>query len=64
MYTLYTIPGSCSSGITVLLEKLQLEYSPVKRDSLVKSHRSCLDGLWKKFDILGVVSETVIRQYM
>lgn len=31
MYTIYTIPGSCSSGITVLLEKLQLEYTPVKR---------------------------------
>lgn len=34
MYTLYTIPGSCSSGITVLLEKLQLEYKPVKRESV------------------------------
>ncbi len=32
MYTLYTIPGSCSSGITVLLEKMQLEYTPVKRE--------------------------------
>ncbi len=32
MYTLYTIPGSCSSGITVLLEKLKIEYTPVKRD--------------------------------
>lgn len=34
MYTLYTIPGSCSSGITVLLEKLQLEYTPVKREDV------------------------------
>lgn len=34
MYTLYTIPGSCSSGITVLLEKMQLEYTPVKREDV------------------------------
>ena len=34
MYTLYTIPGSCSSGITVLLEKLQLEYTPIKREDV------------------------------
>lgn len=34
MYTLYTIPGSCSSGITILLEKLQLEYTPVKREDV------------------------------
>lgn len=34
MYTVYTIPGSCSSGITVLLEKLQLEYEPVKREDV------------------------------
>ena len=34
MYTLYTIPGSCSLGITVLLEKLQLEYTPVKREDV------------------------------
>ena len=34
MYTLYTIPGSCSSGITVLLEKLQVEYTPVKREDV------------------------------
>lgn len=34
MYTLYTIPGSCSSGITVLLEKLQIEYTPVKREDV------------------------------
>ena len=34
MYTLYTIPGSCSSGITVLLEKLQSEYTPIKREDV------------------------------
>ncbi len=34
MYTLYTIPGSCSSGITVLFEKLQIEYTPVKREDV------------------------------
>lgn len=34
MYTVYTIPGSCSSGITVLLEQLQLEYSAVKREDV------------------------------
>lgn len=34
MYTVYTIPGSCSSGITVLLEKLQVEYTPVKREDV------------------------------
>lgn len=34
MYTVYTIPGSCSSGIIVLLEKLQLEYEPVKREDV------------------------------
>lgn len=34
MYTVYTIPGSCSSGITVLLEKLQLEYTPIKREDV------------------------------
>ncbi len=34
MYTLYTIPGSCSSAITVLLEKLQLEYALVKREDV------------------------------
>jgi hypothetical protein len=33
-------------------------------DKLVKSNPKCRDGLWKKFDILGVVSETVIRQYI
>lgn len=34
MYTLYSIPGSCSTGITVLLEKLQVEYTSVKRDDV------------------------------
>lgn len=34
MYTVYTIPGSCSSGIVVLLERLQLEYTPVKREDV------------------------------
>jgi len=34
MYTVYTIPGSCSTGIVVLLEKLQLEYTPVKREDV------------------------------
>lgn len=34
MYTLYTIPGSCSSGITVIFEKLQLEYTAVRREDV------------------------------
>lgn len=34
MYKLYTIPGSCSSGITVLLEKLGVSYTPVKREDV------------------------------
>ncbi len=34
MYTLYTIPGSCSTGIVVLLEKLGVEYTPVKREDV------------------------------
>jgi glutathione S-transferase len=34
MYTLYTIPGSCSTGITILLEKLELEYDLVKREDV------------------------------
>ncbi len=34
MYTVYTIPGSCSSGITVLLEKLQLDYTAIKREDV------------------------------
>ncbi len=31
MYTLYTIPGSCSTGIAVLMEKLKVEYTSIKR---------------------------------
>ena len=34
MYTVYTIPGSCSSGIVILLEKLGVEYTPVKREDV------------------------------
>jgi glutathione S-transferase len=34
MLTVYTIPGSCSSGITVLLEKLGIPYTPVKREDV------------------------------
>lgn len=34
MYTVYTIPGSCSSGIVILLEKLGVEYKPVKREDV------------------------------
>lgn len=34
MYTVYTIPGSCSSGITVLMEKMQLDYVAVKREDV------------------------------
>ncbi len=34
MYTIFTIPGSCSTGIVVLLEKLQVEYTPVKREDV------------------------------
>lgn len=34
MYTVYTIPGSCSSGIVVLLEKLQIPYTAVKREKV------------------------------
>ncbi len=34
MYTLYTIPGSCSTGIAVLMEKLGVEYTSVKRDDV------------------------------
>ena len=34
MYTIYTIPGSCSSGIVILLEKLQVEYTAVRREDV------------------------------
>ena len=34
MYTLYSIPGTCSTGITVLLTKLELEFKIIKRDDI------------------------------
>jgi glutathione S-transferase len=34
MYTLYSIPGTCSTGITILLTKLELEFEIVKRDDV------------------------------
>ena len=34
MYTLYTIPGSCSTGIAVLMKRLGVEYTSVKRDDV------------------------------
>ena len=34
MYTIYTIPGSCSSGVVILLEKLQVEYTAVRREDV------------------------------
>lgn len=34
MYTLYTLPGSCSTGIVVLLEKLGVPYQLVKRNDV------------------------------
>tara|TARA_Y100001934_G_C12301037_1_gene749917 strand:+ start:65 stop:691 length:627 start_codon:yes stop_codon:yes gene_type:complete len=34
MYTFYTIPGTCSSGIVVLMEKLGLDYELIKRDDV------------------------------
>lgn len=34
MYTLYTIPGTCSTGIAVLMEKLGVNYKSVKRDDV------------------------------
>jgi pyruvate carboxylase subunit A len=40
------------------------KFKKIKDHKLVKSNPKCRDGLWKKFDILGVVSETVIRQYI
>ncbi len=32
MYTLYSIPGSCSTGITVLLKKLNVPFTVLTRD--------------------------------
>lgn len=34
MYSLYTIPGTCSTGIAVLLEKLGVAYELIKRDDV------------------------------
>jgi glutathione S-transferase len=34
MYTLYSIPGSCSTGITVLLTKLELDFEIVKTNEM------------------------------
>lgn len=34
MYTLYTLPGSCSTGIAVLLEKLGVPYQLVNRNDV------------------------------
>jgi glutathione S-transferase len=34
MYTLYSISGTCSTGITVLLEKLGVEFQTIQRDDV------------------------------
>lgn len=34
MYTVYTIPGSCSNGITALLEQIGVDYDVVKREDV------------------------------
>jgi len=34
MYTLYSLPGSCSTGITILLTKLNLDFKIVKREDV------------------------------
>ena len=34
MYTLYTLPGSCSTGIAVLLEKLGVPYQLINRNDV------------------------------
>ena len=34
MYTLYTLPGSCSTGIAVLLEKLGVPYQLIRRNDV------------------------------
>jgi hypothetical protein len=36
----------------------------INNDGVVKTHGNHRDGLWKKLDILGVVSETAIWQYI
>lgn len=39
MYTFYTIPGTCSTGIAVLMNKLGVTYKAVKRDD-VKDYKA------------------------
>ena len=34
MYTLYSIPGTCSTGITILLEKLAVDFKTVAREDV------------------------------
>ena len=34
MYSIYTIPGSCSSGITALCEQLGVAYRPIRREDV------------------------------
>lgn len=34
MYTLYSLPGSCSTGITILMTKLGLDFDVLKRDDV------------------------------
>lgn len=34
MYTLYSLAGTCSTGITVLLEKLDVKYQVIQRDDV------------------------------
>lgn len=34
MYTLYSIAGTCSTGITILLEKLNVEYEIIQRNDV------------------------------
>lgn len=34
MYTLYSLAGSCSTGITVLMEKLELDFTVVSREDV------------------------------
>ena len=34
MYTLYSIPGTCSTGITILLTKLGVDFKVIKRDDV------------------------------
>lgn len=38
MYVLYTIPGTCSTGIAVLLEKLGVDYQLITRDNVENYH--------------------------